>query len=95
MPWGLVVIGALSLIVYRRAHGVGRSPFPQVFLLWGASFVGFMVGSVPGYIVRAAGGPFEMIPIMAISGALIGACWAIRRAGQPKSSKVDQEKSTQ
>jgi hypothetical protein len=84
MPWGLVVVGALSFVVYRRARGAGRSPITMVVLLWLAMLGGMMLASLPGYVAVAAGTPFEVLPLLAIAGGLVGSGWVIRQAGRPR-----------
>ena len=59
-----------------RARGSGRNPVVSVLLLWLLMFGGFMVGSFPGYLLMAVGGPFLLIPLGAIAGGLLGALLA-------------------
>ena len=86
MPWGLVLVGALSWVAYRRARRSGRSPLGMVLLLWLGLFGGFLLGSLPGYVAVAAGAPFEALPILALVGGAVGSGWAIREAGRPRPS---------
>jgi hypothetical protein len=87
MPWGFVILLVLSVLVFWRARDAGRNPFTRVLVLWGATFSGFLLASLPGYILVGAGAPFEVLPLMAIAGGLAGALWAIRKAGQPPPDK--------
>lgn len=85
MPWGLVVLGALSYLAYRRARGARRNPVGWVLILWGALFGGLLLASLFGYLAVTAGAPFEVLPWTAIAGGSAGAGWAIREAGRPRS----------
>lgn len=90
MPWGLVVLGAFSLLVFRRARMAGRNPLGWVLVLWGAVFGIGIVAACVGYAVVFAGAPFEVLPATAISGMLAGAVLTTWASGQPDKRRPDE-----
>ena len=91
MPWGLVVLGGFSLLVFRRARMAGRNPFGWVLVLWAAVFGIGIVAACVGYAVVLAGAPFEVLPTAALCGMLGGAVLTTWASGPPVHQRPAQD----
>jgi hypothetical protein len=90
MPWGLVVLGGFTYIVFRRARVAGRNSFGWVLILWAVVFGFGIVAACVGYAAELAGAPFEVIPATALSGMLAGAALTTWAAGRSVNRRSEQ-----
>ena len=83
MPWGLVVLGAFTFLLFRRARRVGRNPYGWVLLLWAGSLGAGLLGSFVGYALTGLGADFVAIPATALGGMLAGLLVVTWASGRP------------
>jgi F0F1-type ATP synthase assembly protein I len=83
MPWGLVVLGILSLMVFRRAHYAKRPAILWVLILWISLFIGSAVGGVLGMMLVEIGTNELAVPVSALCGMAAGVVIVMQAAGAP------------
>jgi hypothetical protein len=93
MPWGLVVLGAFSLVVYRRARDANRRPFAWVLLLWGSLLVGGGLGASAGGVLHGIGIDEITVPVGGVCGMLVTMVVVARAAGRPIESTAEPPSS--